>query len=461
MGNCIEGSNPSLSARDNMFDILYKFEGTQFNELTLSQPLLPLETICQLDNCCEYEFNVVNNFNITQIKNNNIIVPIDYQSTPLSHEGRNTYFGPTELGTRVEEFLQEVYNLNLTDKNVIIILYTSTEPFFHDNHLFIESISNKFNTFKFVCSGSGEVKNLLSENKLRFDNCKNVSLISKLWYVDRVQYNTQLIYPDQWLNRHFNNSEKEPSSDIPEYATVYNKFLLTMRNARSHRVLMSMLLESDPFGLENVRYSRLWSLDPGYLNSIYFDEDTRSEHRYQVDLVTTAIKELVKEKLNDKILADTLKVTYKTPHKLDMKTIAEVGHPPKWLYDNIDIAIISGGEGSGWGYVDEKQLIPMYYKVPFITFGCKGIYEEMEKLGFKTYGDHWDISFNTKELLYDRVAGCYELMNTIKELPQDEYTTLIENTKDDVEFNYNHLTSSDFRHVSNNNFFGEVINACC
>ena len=444
-----------------MFDILYKFEGTQFENLVLSQPLLPLETICQIENFCQYAFNVVNNFEIEKLQNKNILIPIDYQSTPLAYERRNYQSDVSDLGKQVELFLHEVKNLNIQNKNIIILLYTSTEPYFHDNHVFLSKLANTFNNFKFIISGSGEVECLLPGNKTKLDECQNVKLINKLWYVDRVQYNTQLIYPDQWLDRHFKNSEKSPSDDIEEYATVYNKFLLTMRNARSHRVLMSMFLESDPFGLEDVRYSRLWSLDPGYLNSIFFDENTKGEHRYQVDLITTAIKELTKLGLSDSDLVKIIKVSLKMPHKLDMKTIAEVGHPPKWLYENIDIAVIAGGEGTGYGYVDEKQLIPMYYKVPFITFGCKGIYEELEKLGFDTYKKYIDISYNTKDKMYDRVKGCYDVMNSIKQLPHNEYTQLIMSMNDSVEHNYNQLVSSNFRNNSNNNFFKEVIDACC
>jgi len=103
----------------------------------------------------------------------------------------------------------------------------------------------------------------------------------------------------------------------------------------------------------------------------------------------------------------------------------------------------------------------MYYKVPFITFGCKGIYEELSKLGFDTYEKYIDISYNTKDKMYDRVKGCYDVMNSIKQLPHDEYTQLIESMNDSVEHNYNQLVSSNFRNNSNNNFFDEVVNVCC
>tara|TARA_A100001011_G_scaffold136693_1_gene144140 strand:+ start:5668 stop:7002 length:1335 start_codon:yes stop_codon:yes gene_type:complete len=442
-----------------MFDILYRYNGNQFLDLELSQSYMPLEKICQLEKHCEYKFNVVNNLEFENFKYNTCIVPIDYQSTKLSNEGRGKYFGHSDLGNKVEELLEELNKKLMVEKNIIILLYTSTEPFFHDSHLYISKIAKKYPNFKFIVSGSGEVENKLQENFEVLKEQNNVSLISKMWYLDRVHYNTQLLNPNMWQDRHFNNTEKEPPIDTPDYATVPNRFLLTMRNARSHRVLMSTLFENNTKGLNNVRYSRLWSLHPGYLNSIHNDPNTKDEYAYQVELITTAIQDCIRNDIGGKLLADLVKVTYRSPHKLDMKTIAEVGHPPKWLYENIDIALISGGEGTGYGYVDEKQLIPIYYKKPFITFGCKGIYKEMKKLGFDPYDNFWDISYDEENNFFERIYSCYMLVKKLDELSPDEFKELIDSTQDTVEYNFDHLVSGNFRDLSNNNFFKELLDA--
>ena len=186
---------------------------------------------------------------------------------------------------------------------------------------------------------------------------------------------------------------------------------------------------------------------------------THDEYAYQVELITTAIQDCIRNDIGGKLLADLVKVTYRSPHKLDMKTIAEVGHPPKWLYENIDIALISGGEGTGYGYVDEKQLIPIYYKKPFITFGCKGIYKEMKKLGFDPYDNFWDISYDEENNFFERIYSCYMLVKKLDELSPDEFKELIDSTQDTVEYNFDHLVSGNFRDLSNNNFFKELLDA--
>ena len=79
-------------------------------------------------------------------------------------------------------------------------------------------------------------------------------------------------------------------------------------------------------------------------------------------------------------------------------------------------------------------MIPIYYKKPFITFGCKGIYEEMEKIGFDVFRDCWNLDWSNADTLYDRVKGLYE--------------------------NYEHMVSGSFRIQSNENFLQGLVNAC-
>ena len=117
-----------------MFDILYRYDGNQFLDLELSQSYMSLEQICQLEKHCAYKFNVVNNLEFEKFKYNTCIVPIDYQSTKLSNEGREKYFGHSDLGNKVEELLAELNKKLMVEKNVIILLYTSTGIFPDRSH---------------------------------------------------------------------------------------------------------------------------------------------------------------------------------------------------------------------------------------------------------------------------------------------------------------------------------------
>jgi len=105
-------------------------------------------------------------------------------------------------------------------------------------------------------------------------------------------------------------------------------------------------------------------------------------------------------------------------------------------------------------------MFPMYFKKPFITVGCKGLYEELHKLEFKTFGKYWDIDFNNHDTLKLRVQGFFNTISNIRKLSNTEFNNLMYTLKNDVEHNYKRITTGNFRYMSNNNFFEEVVNAC-
>jgi hypothetical protein len=177
-------------------------------------------------------------------------------------------------------------------------------------------------------------------------------------------------------------------------------------------------------------------------------------------MLSTAIKEVLDDVENSKFVNQMMHTLYGSPHMLDMDGFQDKGHPPEWLYHNVNIAIIASGEPNGWGYADEKQMIPMYYKIPYITFGSKGVYEEMEKIGFDVYRDVFDLSFSEQNTVFDRVEWCYLTIKDLDELHIDDMVKLLEKCKPAVEKNYRHLKSGNFRHFSNGNFFKEITNAC-
>ena len=169
---------------------------------------------------------------------------------------------------------------------------------------------------------------------------------------------------------------------------------------------------------------------------------------------------LKNEKLTEKEMSGITQVLYSRPHIIDLNTLNDRGVPGPWLYETGHIALIPGGEPYGYGYVDEKQMFPMYFKKPFITVGCKGLYEELEKLDFKTFDKFWDISFNTQDTLKLRVQGFFNTISSIRSMSDTHFLRMMELLKNDVAHNYKNITTGKFRQISNNNFFEEVINAC-
>ena len=432
-----------------MFTVIYKHTNRNLDtDITLSQYDYTLKTITDYDRWLDFydpnfqkvKFN--NSLQEPANKNDTLIFPVDFQSTKLN-----------SVVYSIEKLCGDA--MAYKNKKKVILLYTSTEPFFfkqEDSKL--TDLVKKFPNLTFILSGSGHsAKSPQAEILLQQPN---VHFITKLWYFDRVHYNTQI--KDSFTDRHMKLSEETAPEGTPDYVTCPNKFLLTMRNPRSHRMLMSALIENSKV-LEATRYSRNWSLKANHITGLHHDSETEHEAIYQTHLILDSIDELAQE-LQESLLSKVIKTALGHTHILDMPNIGDRGHPGKWLYDNINIAVIAGGEGSGYGYADEKQMIPMYYKIPFITFGCKGIYEEMERIGFKSYRDCWDLSWTKADTMFERVNGCYMLLEYLQNLKLNDMVKVLEKAQSDVDYNHNHLTSGRFRIASNNQFFKEIENAC-
>jgi len=177
--------------------------------------------------------------------------------------------------------------------------------------------------------------------------------------------------------------------------------------------------------------------------------------------MTTAMHDLLlKEKLTQKEVTGITHTMYSRPHIIDLRDLNDRGVPGPWLYETGYISLIPGGEPYGYGYIDEKQMFPMYFKKPFITVGCKGLYEELERLNFKTFKNYWDISFNEADTLKQRVQGFYDTIENLRKLDDTQFFDLVHSLKNDVGHNFKNITTGNFRKNSNNQFLEEVINAC-
>jgi hypothetical protein len=450
-------------------NIIYLHNGFQFedevvrkhNEIGwLGREPLPLEVLCQLNDSRnidneKFNFNIIHNLDGNVPKDSINLFPIDFQSFPLSYESAGEKFTLSDFGKLIDEKIAECVNYNLP--NTVFLVYTSTEPYFFDANMYFVKLSSLFPQVQFIISGSGETQDFFGNYDKHLKHCKNVHKIHKLWYLDRVHYITSILSK----NTHVNLNQIEPPEGLDEYKDLKNKFLLTMRNCRSHRLLISYYIEHKGNKLEDVTYSRNYSMNPSFLAKIYDNPNTKEEYPYHTNLMATAMHDLLKnEKLTEKEMSGITQVLYSRPHIIDLDTLNDRGVPGPWLYETGHIALIPGGEPYGYGYVDEKQMFPMYFKKPFITIGCKGLYEELQKLDFKTFDKFWDISFNTHDTLKLRVQGFFNTISSIRSMSDTHFLRMMELLKNDVAHNYKNITTGKFRRISNNNFFEEVINAC-
>ena len=450
-------------------NIVYQHNGFQFedevirkhNEIGwLGREPLPLEVLCQLQDTrnidrSKFTFNVIHNFSGNVPDDAINIFPIDFQSFPISYESAGGKFTLSDFGKLIDEKIAECVSYKLP--NTVFLINTSTEPYFFDANMYFVKLSAQYPEVKFILSGSGETEDYFGNFNKHLVHSKNVSKIHKLWYLDRVHYITSILSK----NTHVNLNQTEPPDGLDDYRDCKNRFLLTMRNCRSHRLLISYYIEQMGNKLQDVTYSRNYSMSPSFLEKIYTNPETKEEFPYHVHLMTTALHDLLqKEKLTEKEITGITKVLYSRPHIIDLNNLNDRGVPGPWLYDTGYIALIPGGEPYGNGYVDEKQMFPMYFKKPFITVGCKGLYEQLSRLDFKTFGKYWDITFNAQDTLKARVQGFFNTISEIRKMPDEEFQKFIPTLENDVNHNFKNITTGKFRRVSNNDFFQEVVNAC-
>ena len=450
-------------------NLVYLHNGFQFTDEVidhhnkigwLGREPLPLETLCQFSDKSTFDqecfnINVIHNYNGNVPNDALNIFPIDFQSFPISYESAGQSYSLSDFGKLIDEKIKECVKCNLP--NTIFLIYTSTEPYFFDANMYFVNLSIKYPNVHFILSGSGETEDFYGNYEAHLKNKKNVSKIHKLWYLDRVHYITSIL----GKGTHVDLNQTVPPEQSTEYVDVKNKFLLTMRNCRSHRLLISYFIENKGNKLEDVTYSRNFSMSPNFLSKISGNPETKEEFPYHVHLMTTAMHDLLlKEKLTEKEITGITNTMYSRPHIIDLKDLNDRGVPGPWLYDTGYIALIPGGEPYGYGYVDEKQMFPMYFKKPFITVGCKGLYEELERLNFKTFKQYWDISFNQASTLKHRVQGFYDTISTLRDLSDVDFFKLMDSLNNDVLHNYKNITTGNFRRISNDHFLKEVVNAC-
>ena len=452
-------------------NIVYLENGHQFSDGIIEQQkkngwlasrTIPLDVLCQLQNKNNYDskkhtVTVIHNLTGEVPAGAINLFPIDFQSSPISYEGPEQSYTLSDFGTQIDKKIAECVSYNLP--NTVFLIYSSTEPYFFNTNMYVYNLSMQYPDVHFVLSGSGETDDYFGNYETHLKPQTNVSKIHKLWYLDRVHYITSIL----GKGTHIDLNQTIPQEHLSDYGNLKNKFLLTMRNCRSHRLLISYFMETKGYMLNDVTYSRNFSMNPGALLKIYNNPETISEFPYHVHLMTTAMNDLMKkEKLTEQDITGITKTLYRKPHVIDLKDLNDRGAPGPWLYNTAYISLIPGGEPYGYGCVDEKQMIPMYFKKPFITVGCKGIYEELRRLDFKTFDTFWDTSFNTMDTLKQRVQGFYQTIDDIRKLhgTLKKLKQLETSVQDDVNHNYKNITTGKFRRRSNDDFFKEIINAC-
>lgn len=94
------------------------------------------------------------------------------------------------------------------------------------------------------------------------------------------------------------------------------------------------------------------------------------------------------------------------------------------LYDNDSI------------FISEKTYKPIYLCQPFIVFGNPYTLKKLHQLGYKTFSNWWDESYDTETDLKKRFHKILSILEMVSELSLNELKELKNQMKDVIVHNY-------------------------
>jgi hypothetical protein len=231
------------------------------------------------------------------------------------------------------------------------------------------------------------------------------------------------------------NDSPEPeynSEIVPE-----KLFLCWNRRFRPHRTLL--ILSLDKLGLVDRSYYSMGKVDPEF-QSQEFTQTT------PVDLVNGNIYNINTEDMNN--------LNAKLPLVIDGETSIgnmcadNLGHARKF-YQNSLVSLVTE---TNWELPHltstEKSFKPFKEKHPFIIVGSAGAIKSMRELGFKTFSDFWDESYDETDNYNLRLVKIIEVCKEISTWDNEKILDFRRKVKPIVEHNYLMLKNSTARDIA-------------
>lgn len=94
-------------------------------------------------------------------------------------------------------------------------------------------------------------------------------------------------------------------------------------------------------------------------------------------------------------------------------------------------------------YFTEKITKPLYYGHPFILIGWKNSLKFLKEMGFETYDDIFDESYDELETWKERTISAWKEIEKILSLPDDDFYHIFEEIQDRVIYNQQRFFNYD------------------
>lgn len=267
--------------------------------------------------------------------------------------------------------------------------------------------------------------------------CMNAQDVYDIWCNDRNIPNTPehrmnlISYPSAryaFASSHMNDFEE------PEYntETIPEKlFLCWNRRFRPHRSILTIAL--DKLGLVDRSYYSMGKVDPEFQSQ---------------EFATTTYVDVTNENMFGLTTTDLDNLVNKLPLVIDGATevtemCADKTGNARQFYQNSLISIVTE---TNWDIPHltstEKSFKPFKDKHPFILVGVNGALKSMRNLGFKTFSEFWDESYDEIVDPHQRLQETIKLCNDIGKWDNEKILDFKRRVKPILEHNYQLLKNS-------------------
>ena len=260
-------------------------------------------------------------------------------------------------------------------------------------------------------------------------------------------------------NEHVVDQVSEPDYDV----NVMPKklFLSWNRRFRKHRIVLALTLE------------KLGVVDRSYI-SFAKQSDENSAHTVEEDIRSMRERGNVYGVQFNQLFSESTvtKFVSKLPlvidDEKDISVMCEDFHFTKDFYTNSLVSLVTETNYNAKECtLTEKSFKPLYNKHPFIIIGVPGALQGLRDLGFKTFSNFWDESYDSEPHPGMRFNLIKNVLANIASWNEQQILTFKNRVKPILDHNYNMFKDSGAIPVTNNmyehitkNFNPEWTNWC-
>lgn len=372
--------------------------------------------------------------NLNYHQNHNCFDFISYKAKFLLKNATNFYliFDYSSEGDIRKEMFEVLHKkceeYNLPYNKILVITSSMNTRDIYQSYLQDKNIKNEFYTAYYnwaVINKRGETNTIINDNSIyEFNGNRNVNT---LMTEDECDKSTQRKFKALCLNRRI----------------------------APHRLITLSLAESNGI-LDSINYSIDFDM---YYDKNFIGQDLISGKSYD------QLPYIDNQEIKNKMIDGLFRLIKKGNRTVDYKNINKVwgfGFEKKDIYIESYFSIITETLFYEHGhYISEKTFKGIQHLHPFVIVGKPGIIKYLKNLGFQTFSDFWDETYDEINNDSDRMIVISNLIKELCEKSKDEWDLLYKKMKPILIHNRNHLLSFDEYKVSQtymNNLFKLIQN---